>query len=82
MLNRVQSEVEPVCIADDDGAGGVLLGSSRVEAEVSRIELLAPTVAACAVCGGRTILSPGLRSMSPSAVWNTIWPRTQYSTFS
>jgi AcrR family transcriptional regulator len=42
----------------------------------------APTVAACAVCGGRTILSPGPSLMSPLAVWNTIWPRTQYSTFS
>jgi hypothetical protein len=31
--------------------------------------------------GGRTILSPGPSSMPPSAVWNTIWPRTQYSTF-
>ena len=42
----------------------------------------APTVAACAVCGERTILSPGPSSMSPPAVWNTIRPRTQYSTFS
>jgi hypothetical protein len=41
----------------------------------------APTVAACAVCGGRTIVSPGPSSMSPPAVWNTIRPRTQYSTF-
>ena len=40
----------------------------------------APTVAACAVYGGRTILSPGPSSMSPPAVWNTIRPRTQYNT--
>ena len=37
--------------------------------------------AACVVCGGRTILSPGPSSMSPPAVWNTIRPRTQYGTF-
>jgi len=28
------------------------------------------------------ILSPGPSLMSPLAVWNTIWRRTQYSTFS
>ena len=32
----------------------------------------APTVAACAMCGGRTILSPGPSLVSPPAVWNTI----------
>jgi hypothetical protein len=42
----------------------------------------APTVAACAVCGGRAILPPGPSSTSPPAVWTTIWSRTQYSTIS
>jgi hypothetical protein len=33
VLNRVQREVEPVCIADNDGAVGVLLRGGRVEAK-------------------------------------------------
>src|SRR5580698_1628303 len=43
---RVQRKVEPVCVADDDRTVWVLLGGSRVETEVSRIELpAAPFVA-------------------------------------
>jgi hypothetical protein len=39
--NRMQGKVEPVCVADNDGAVPVLLGGGRVKAEVSGIELLA-----------------------------------------
>lgn len=41
VLGRVQRQVEPVRVADDDGPVLVLLRGGRVEAEVSRIELLA-----------------------------------------
>ena len=44
--HRVQSQVEPACVADDDSAVLILLGGGRVEAELSRIEpLAAPFVA-------------------------------------
>src|SRR5262249_21270579 len=39
--HRVQGQVEPVCIADDDSAVLILLGGGRVEAEIGRIEPLA-----------------------------------------
>jgi hypothetical protein len=43
---RVQSQVEPVCVADDDSAVLILLGGGRGEAEIGRKEpLAAPFVA-------------------------------------
>jgi hypothetical protein len=39
--SRVQSQVEPVCVADDDSAVLILLSSGQVKAEIDRIELLA-----------------------------------------
>jgi len=39
--NRVQSQVEPVSVADDDSAFLIFLSSGRVKAEIGRIELLA-----------------------------------------
>jgi hypothetical protein len=35
VLSRVQREVEPVGVADDDGTVWILLGGSRVKTEVS-----------------------------------------------
>jgi len=46
VLNRVQRGIEPVCVADDDRAIRILLGGGRIEAEVSRIELLAAPLVA------------------------------------
>lgn len=39
--DRAQRKVEAVCVPDNDRAVRILLGGGRVEAEVSRIELLA-----------------------------------------
>jgi hypothetical protein len=39
--DRVQSQVEPVSVADDDSAVLIFLSSGRVKAEIGRIELLA-----------------------------------------
>ena len=44
--DRVQREVEPLRVADDDGAVGILLGGGRVEAEVIRVEPQAALVVA------------------------------------
>jgi hypothetical protein len=37
--DRVQSQVEPVRVADDDSAVLILLSSGQVKAEIGRIEL-------------------------------------------
>jgi hypothetical protein len=37
----MQRQLEPICVADDDRAVLILLSGSRIEAKISRIELLA-----------------------------------------